>query len=81
MPTTPTDDLLLKMRQALHAYYNNGGAWAEYEQAKQEYESQAPEHLEDESERVLVQTGKDTIAFGKVGIGHEIGHRGETGAA
>ena len=77
MPTTPTDDLLQKMRQALHAYYNGVGTWAEYEQAKQEYESQAPEHSEEDRQRVLVQTGEDTAALVQLGVfgteGSEIG--------
>ena len=77
MPTTPTNDLLLKMHAALRAYYNNGGTWAAYKQAKREYESQAPEHLEDDGQRVLVQTGEDTAALVQLGVfgteGSEIG--------
>ena len=73
----PTDDLLQKMHAALRAYYNNGGAWAEYEQAKQEYESQAPEHSQDDLQVVIVQTGKDTAALVQLGVfgteGSEIG--------
>ena len=66
MPTTPTDDLLLKMHAALRAYYNGVGTWAAYEQAKEAL--QATEHSQDNGQRVLVQTGEDTIDFLDTGI-------------